>query len=278
MITKARKKHFRHSDTNALDSQFGLIPQSQPSVAPSPIDYEIPERASIVKALLHDAADQDPQAMFATRVGLIDTRVKLCKKIELRRRIQPRVLERIPAFDDGTPPVLTPSETLPVECSSLQCIFCLYNPSLADRQRILEYSKANKMLDHIDKKHLKVYRLTGLISCPHPRCKNWPTFSSLMAFKSHIAKEHGIRLRKGLTHKHWVSNKCGGNTLFVVNLSSLLLAVKAVNYAIYAMSLLGRSSSPKQYDFFSLFAFVSDLDKDQVHFYVRQLAALSISV
>ena len=30
----------------------------------------------------------------------------------------------------------------------------------------------------------------------------------------------------------------------------LLLAIKAVNYIIYAMSLIGRLSSPKQYDFF----------------------------
>ena len=67
-----------------------------------------------------------------------------------------------------------------------------------ERQRVQlsMLSRPAKMMDHVDKEHLRSRATSATIDCPHPVCKEGSVvLHGLQHFKSHVEREHGIRHR-----------------------------------------------------------------------------------
>ena len=84
----------------------------------------------------------------------------------------------------------------PLQRRPTQCIFCLRDIAQPYRDRAHEYSKPNKMMDHVDKNYLGRYSGQDEIKCPHPRCVANQLTLNVQAFKRHASEVHKIWLRR----------------------------------------------------------------------------------
>ncbi len=199
MIEKVRKRHFRKADTIAFDSQFSASsaqknPASDESAAPR--EYNIPERAEVVRWICQPAADLTDREIFTRRIRGIEALAALCRRQETQRRGRPKQSikqeESEMSSGDWEEDVVDP---FPVECKPKQCIFCLGDERKTYKERVFEYCRPNKMMNEVGK-HLKNFAADDQVPCPHPRCKEAKLIlPSVMAFKNHTAKVHKIALR-----------------------------------------------------------------------------------
>lgn len=89
------------------------------------------------------------------------------------------------------------SKHIPVEGKPKQCIYCLGNESKSYAERTFEYSKLNKMWNHVEKEFLQYFAPDDSVPCPHHACRAKGLVSwGVMAFKAHCAHEHKIFLRR----------------------------------------------------------------------------------
>ncbi len=89
-----------------------------------------------------------------------------------------------------------------MKCKPTQCIFCL--GSLPFQQRIFPWARPAKMMDHVDSEHLQSRATDVSIDCPHPVCKEIGVLLyGLEHFKSHVARQHGIKLSASIRTPSW---------------------------------------------------------------------------
>lgn len=197
MMEKARKRHFRKADTIAFDAQFSGAQTSSLDVQPAgPIQYQLPERAAVVRLTCTPSDGLTEQGKLTRRIEAITARAALCRRQETRRRRGPE-----PPIDPDesdavwADPDAGEEHQFPVVCKPTQCIFCLGDERKLYQGRIAEYSRPNKMMNEAER-HLTGFASESPIPCPHPRCKaSGLVRPQAMAFKSHTAKVHKIMLR-----------------------------------------------------------------------------------
>jgi hypothetical protein len=127
------------------------------------------------------------------RIRGIEALAALCPQQETQRRGRP---ERNVEQEESEMSLVDLEENIvdpfPMECKSKQCIFCLGDERKLYKDRTLEYSRANKMMNEVE----KMFAPDDKVPCPHPKCKAVKlVMSSIMTFKSHTAKVHKILLR-----------------------------------------------------------------------------------
>ena len=200
MIEKDRKRHFRKTDTIAFDSQFSnslsqeVLTSDESAARPQ---YNIPERADVVRWICQPAVDLTDRDIFIRRIRGIKALAALCRRQETQRRGRPKwsVKQKeseASSCDSGVNIV----KLFPVECKPKQCIFCLGDERKPYEGRTFEYCRASGMMNEVEK-HLKKFASDDKIPCPHPSCKTIElVLQSVMAFKSHTAKVHKILLRE----------------------------------------------------------------------------------
>jgi len=201
MIKKARKRHFRKADTVAFDSQFSVTEVTQTSLqdvhCAKPIKYHLPERAAVIDLTCPLINGLTEQQKLTRRIRAIKARVALCCRQESRRRrrqtqshIKQKNLDT--SSEDS---IENRKDEFPLVCKLKQCIFCLENERKPYEQRVFEYTKANKMMNEVEK-HLAKYSPQDQVPCSHPQCKAAAlVISNVIAFKAHTAKVHQISLR-----------------------------------------------------------------------------------
>ena len=201
MIEKARKRHFREADTIAFDSQFSATGAARASSrdAPrvKPIEYDLPERAAVVRLTCTPTDSLTEQGKLTRRIKAIEARAALCHRQESRRRRRrPRyhIKQEEPDASSGDS-TEERKDRFPLVCKPTQCIFCLGNESKPYQERLYEYAKPNKMMNEVEK-HLTKYAPEDQILCPHPQCRAAGlVLPSVMSFKNHTATVHKIFLR-----------------------------------------------------------------------------------
>lgn len=81
-----------------------------------------------------------------------------------------------------------------VICKLIQYLFCISNNVYYIAEQILEYSKANKMMNHIENMHFLKYD-QGKVKYKYTFCKKTDlTSSSLMTFKNYTTRKYKILL------------------------------------------------------------------------------------
>lgn len=190
--SQQRQNFFARKDASLIAAQLngddinGAVHAEQK--APT---LSIPERT--VLASLIGSEDMRSASMREKRAAAVQTMADLCSRVECKR---PARLSRHHSNDLSMN--REPSKTngpFPMQCQTLQCIFCLGDEllQLEDRTRI--FAQQHTLGRHVIK-HLKVLNITIPITCPHPMCKvEGITVNDVQHLKNHVYRIHGIRLQ-----------------------------------------------------------------------------------
>jgi hypothetical protein len=150
---------------------------------PPKVEHCLTERNRVAGLLCQQPTHQ---ASLEDRIKTITALVALC-------RVQEAPCERKRTHDrtwgikikDTTPE----PEPVPMTCINTQCLFCFK-----------QFSRSRKACQHVEKLHLKYYKLDDPIPCPYPACViDGVVLSGHMYFKYHAATTHNI----------YLSEKCG---------------------------------------------------------------------
>ena len=192
----ARKRHFRHADTDEFNRQFGNgsageLPKPGP---PSPPVYQVEERATVVRLTCGPVVDLTADAEHTRRLACIRAWIQLQDRQESPRRGRRALRENYERAADVPAP--NEGKRIPIEGKPKQCIHCLGNESKSYAERTFEYSRRNKMWDHVEKEYLQYFASNDDVPCPHHVCKaDRFVLPGVMAFKRHCVDHHKISLR-----------------------------------------------------------------------------------
>jgi hypothetical protein len=155
------------------------------------------------------------------KIHAINLLVELASRQELlTRKLRASANQNILIKVESPSPDLFPQPSdFPLVYQKIQCIFCLGREQLPYKQRIRPFSKVSHMMDHIERVHMR--EPVERISCEHPVCKLDPlVLKSVMEFKSHVARVHGITLRPRERRPHALIS--GQGDIGIHTLSGLL--------------------------------------------------------
>jgi hypothetical protein len=175
MIEKVRKRYFRKADTISFDSQFSASSGRKIPVSGEPAarrKYNIPERAEVVRWICQSAADLTDGEIFTRRIRGIEALAALCHRQETQRRGRSKwSVEQEGSETSSGELEENITDSFPMECKPKQCIFRLGEGSKLYKDRIREYSTANKMMNEVEKR-LKKFAPDDKVPCPHPEMQS----------------------------------------------------------------------------------------------------------
>lgn len=155
-------------------------------------EYAFMERNRVIQALF-TFATSSLEEECRRRVEAINALTALCRLQEARRPRCPK-----PSTSDSRlkrdakppsaldPPIL--SDSIPIECKSTQCIFCLGEEGLPAVTRLKSFHSRGDLKKHFQRKHLCHHSNSKPIACPHPRCNI--ELESKMQLQNHAALVH----------------------------------------------------------------------------------------
>ena len=167
-----------------------------------PIQYAFVERSHITKAFFNLLLTLSTDGNLDWRVSVIDDLVSLCALQEGHFR-KARSKQRTQAINDYSDDcdsdntsdfVKSGSESylpqvFPQRCKPYQCLYCISNRTLPSEERFHNLSSKFSLQRHFDRCH--TFRPGQPCPFPHPECASL-VLNSLMHFKNHAAKVHGI--------------------------------------------------------------------------------------
>ncbi len=179
-----------------------------------PIRYAFVERSRIAQAFFDPPSTPGEEGDVGWRVSVVDDLVSLCTLQEGRfrkasRRRKTRVIESYPDDADAestsnavpSKPSESESESqichlFPLRCNQYQCLHCLGNRSLPLDERLHNLGSKFSLQRHFDRCH--TFRPGEPCPFPHPECAAI-TLNSMMHFKNHAAKVHGIYMSEKMS-------------------------------------------------------------------------------
>ena len=181
---KSRENYFRTAGLAVFEAQFGVDGVSHVSKSNQDAEetklpnYDIHERAEIVRLTCTPSDGLQCQDKHARRLETCMARVNLCRRQETRIPSRPSQASREStdslndlgeSFDDE---LSRPDRTddFPLTCKpTTQCLFCLGNIDKLYTGRNFQYARPNKMMDHVEGAHLPRYQPSASVPCPHPK-------------------------------------------------------------------------------------------------------------
>ena len=159
--------------------------------------YQLQERARLQQVLCDLSKDLSPQEIRARKILAVDLMTALSSRQEHQTH-KPRLTRAsVPASKQQTPSPPPQLPKFPVVCEKTQCIFCLGNEQLSYKQRTFAFSRVSHMMDHVERVHLKHQSIVERVFCHHPVCMSRGlVLNNVQHFKSHVQKEHVIKLRE----------------------------------------------------------------------------------
>ena len=178
------------------ESVCGILPIREP------IQYTFVERSRIAKAFFDPPSTLNTDGNLDWRVSIVDDLVSLCALQEGRfRKARSKQRTRVindPSDDndsDGTSDfVKSESESrlpqvFPLRCKPYQCLHCISNRTLPSEERFHNFGSKFSLQRHFNRCH--TFRPGQSCPFPRPGCATL-ILESLMHFKNHAAKVHGI--------------------------------------------------------------------------------------
>jgi hypothetical protein len=194
---QARKRHFRHADTDRFNQQFGNSPacQSMDKFPKLPPKHQILERDQVIELACAGTTQLTEDQGFTRRLQYIVTLVELQQRKEIPCRGRHKHAQPLQQCE------LSPIEVpviIPETYQSTQCPFCIGDLTLPRGERMRCLSKVNKLWDHVEKLHrLELDAFTaGDKQCPICNARGIHFApQSIREFKNHTQRVHSIRLR-----------------------------------------------------------------------------------
>lgn len=162
------------------------------------IEHQIPQRKQLADLICTRVPDITPQDAVDRRVQTAELMHALCSCREIAPRYRLRIAIPPPTVLKEEPPEVGPlAPVIPLVGSNAQCPFCIGDESLSYQQRAASFCRPAKMMDHVERNHLKGRDPEARIECHHPTCRSQGlVLKHLQHFKNHVESVHGIKLRK----------------------------------------------------------------------------------
>ncbi|KAH7418717.1 hypothetical protein BKA64DRAFT_730274 [Cadophora sp. MPI-SDFR-AT-0126] len=118
------------------------------------VEHQIPERAQLAEFICNHVTGLTPQEIVARRIHFAGLMLGLCRRREVPRRYRLRVaLPQPPLVKEESPP---PSlELFPIKLAKDQCPICIGDESKSYDERMGSFCRPAKMMDHVERIHLK---------------------------------------------------------------------------------------------------------------------------
>jgi hypothetical protein len=190
---RARKRHFRNSDTMAFNGQFGDDPSSHKHMSLAPPVSRISERATLIQLIFESDTELTFEEEYARRIACIRLWIGWQDRQESPRRgLVASTSKR------QLPPDLPDLEIIPETYGKTQCPLCIGDESKPWHERTKCFSTVNRLWDHVEKLHRQELAAfaTGTKICPIWKARRITfVLSSIPHFKHHSLKIHHIKLR-----------------------------------------------------------------------------------
>ncbi|KAF6238810.1 hypothetical protein HO173_003317 [Letharia columbiana] len=174
--------------------------------ASGPDEFAFVERSRIAKAFFDPPSTRGPEGDVDCRVSIVDDMVSLCirqegvfRKARRIRRIQGRKSHPRDADTECTSNAVKSESTsesdfpgphlFPARCKPYQCLYCLGDANLPLEERLHNLGSKYSLQRHFDRRH--PFPPGEPCPFPHSVCSA-VTLNSVMHFKNHAAKVHGI--------------------------------------------------------------------------------------
>jgi hypothetical protein len=192
ILEEYRADYFRHRPTQDIEKQNRG--EAEEEYADPIVQHQIPERTELEKLICRFPKDLTRQEICERRISTVDLMTALSYKREVPRRYQLQLKPRQEPFVKQESPNPQP---FPLLCDKTQCPFCIGDEQKTYEERMSCFCRPSKMMDHVERIHLKGVSAEQTISCRHPVCQsNGLVLSNLMHFKNHVQSIHGISLRE----------------------------------------------------------------------------------
>jgi hypothetical protein len=190
-----RADYFRRRPTEDIERQNGG--QEEESYVEPVIQHQIPERMQLAELMCTHITKISAQDAIHRRIQAAELMQALCdcQEVAPRYQLQPRLPPRT-MFKEESPEVGPLAPVIPLVCGKSQCIFCIGDESKSYEQRVGSFCRPAKMMDHVERIHLKGHDPKARIECCHTTCKSQGlVLKHLAHFKNHVQSVHGISLR-----------------------------------------------------------------------------------
>jgi hypothetical protein len=189
-----RADYFRRRPTEDIERQNRG--QEEEEYTEPVVEHQIPQRSLLADLICTRVTDITPQDAVQRRIQTAGLMQVLCGCRELPRRYRLRVtLPAQPVVKEESPEA---DPFFPLVCGKAQCLFCIGDESKSYEERIgSSFCRPAKMMDHVERIHLKGKDPNARIECCHPTCKSQGlVLQHLDDFKGHVQTVHGITLRE----------------------------------------------------------------------------------
>jgi hypothetical protein len=168
------------------------------------VQHELEERNQLQVVLCDFSRDLTSQEIVSRKVTAVTLFIALasrrvCQTHQPRRSLvdcKDLIKQEYPSL---APPPLPQPDPFPLVCEKTQCIVCLGDTRLTDKERTRKFSRVSHMMTHVERQHLGKLLPGEKPVCRHPQCSPGGRglfFDEIMYFKSHVARVHKINLRE----------------------------------------------------------------------------------
>jgi hypothetical protein len=158
------------------------------------VKYQIPKRAQLAGIMYTCVADITSQDIVARRIHSAGLIVALCRRREIPRRYRLRVaLPQPPLVKEESPDL----EPFPLKLAKDQCPIYISDESKSYEERMGSFCRPAKIIDHVERIHLKRRDLLAKIEYYHLVYKSQGlVLEHVEYFKGHIETVYGVKLRE----------------------------------------------------------------------------------
>ncbi|KAG4430257.1 hypothetical protein IFR05_014253 [Cadophora sp. M221] len=191
-----RADYFRRRPTEDIERQ-NRGQEEEEHIEPL-VQYHIPQRRQLVDLICTRITDITLQDAVDRRIETAELMQALCGCREVASRYRLPVAQPSRTFFKEESPEVGPlAPIFPLVCGKTQCLFCIGDESRSYEERVGSYCRPSKMMDHVERDHLKGKDPRAKIECCHPTCKSQGlVLEHLEHFKNHVQSVHGIKLRE----------------------------------------------------------------------------------
>ncbi|KAG9244780.1 hypothetical protein BJ878DRAFT_479840 [Calycina marina] len=191
-----RADYFRRRPTEDIERQNSG--HAEEEYVETVIEHQIPQSTLLAKLLCTRVTNFTAHDAVNCRIQTADLMQALCGCREVASRYRLRVTQPLPTNFKENPPKVKPTEHIfPLVCSKTQCPFCIGDESKSYEERTGSFCRPAKMMDHVERRHLKGRDPEASTACHHPTCKaQGLVLKHVEHFKNHVQSVHGIMLRE----------------------------------------------------------------------------------
>ena len=197
-LEKAVKDFFATINTDDVNKHLqGIIPSTE-VLAPSMIEYELKERATVAELFFKCHHDLREYQLFQMRMKIIHNLIKLCSRHETPRRHKVSTSQKqLGNFQGHSSQQSCRNPGIDAKgfaySTALYCPFCRWCDEEASLQKSNKvFARVDGLRKHVRAQHLEWMHPNEEILCPYQGCKE--SLDGMVHFLSHTAHEHGLHL------------------------------------------------------------------------------------